>query len=48
MKLTIDAGIREKPIATTNTIKTPLPVAALYLSLRVIGKLYVTIVSLKF
>ncbi len=38
IKLTIAAGIKAKPIDTTNTIKIPLPVAALSLNLYVTGK----------
>ena len=37
VKLTIDAGIKAKPIETTKTINTPLAYAALYLNFRVIG-----------
>jgi len=38
MKETTDAGIIENPIATTNTIKNPLALLALYLNISVIGK----------
>jgi hypothetical protein len=38
MKETTDAGIIANPIATTNTIKNPLALFALYLNISVIGK----------
>lgn len=47
IKLITAAGIKAKPIDTTNTMKIPLDYAALNLSFYVIGKADVTVSNLK-
>lgn len=47
MKLTMDAGIKAKPMETTNTMKIPLACYYLCLNFRVTGKPSVTTLKLK-
>jgi hypothetical protein len=48
MKLIILAGIKENPIAITNTIKVPFLAASLSLNFAVTGKGELTTLNLKF
>lgn len=47
IKLITEAGIKAKPMETTNTMNTPLADAALYLSFSVTGNEEVTTSNLK-